>query len=159
MKVVTWQLISPNTQWPTFAGLTMPGDCVNAYSPWAGRVHRAPQLINFMVIFGYLYTSHCRINLSPKNTLGFFFSLSLYLYPIGSKSQDFCDSVVWLSLPGIACVNKLNIFRYYHVAKCLSFLMIPQQLQWHLEFRGKMKIMYPYTAEKSLKLAYLVFSV
>ena len=58
-----------------------------------------PSTINFMVIYRYLYTSHYRINLSPRNIQGFFFSISLYLYPTGSNSQDFCDSFVWASKP------------------------------------------------------------
>ena len=56
-------------------------------------------IISFMVILRHLYTSHYWINLSPKNILGFFFSICLYFYPIWSKSQDFCDSDVWVSKP------------------------------------------------------------
>ena len=107
---INFDLSKPNYFWSFFTlltksrqnnnELTLVNKSTVVHGLGRSTVHPPPQLINFMVILRYLYTLyHYQIHTLPKYILEFFFSISLYLYPTGSKSWDFCDSIVCVSKP------------------------------------------------------------
>ena len=121
-------------------------------SHWAERVRFAfPPLINFVMIFRYLYTSHYRFNFSSKNILRLVFSTMLHLYPTDTKSQDICGSIVqvFYSFEDIMCKET----KYIQVPQCsqMSYLSNgTKQWRWHLGFCSKIENMYSCPTEKMI---------